>query len=155
MKKILHFCGAFIVSVLAASVAASIFSTQFVLAGLQNLGVRVSLNTRLEMTFNDLAILQTLGIVIAASFLIGFLTAALCKRFIGGNQMLWYVLAGGCSVLSALLIMSAVLQLMPVAGARTTFGLLTQTLAGAFGGYVFARLALSPQTPVKTAGGSS
>ena len=155
MKNILLLCGAFIVSVLAASVAASIFSTQFVLAGLQGLGVAVSLNTRLEMTFNDLAILQTLGIVIAVCFLIGFLTAALCKRFIGGNRIFWYVLAGGSSLLAALLIMSAVLQLIPIAGARTTFGLLSQALAGALGGYIFASLAPSPQSSGETDGGSA
>jgi hypothetical protein len=50
------------------------------------------------------------------------------------------MLAGACALVSTLLLMSWFLQLMPIAGARTTLGLAFQGLAGACGGYVFARV---------------
>ncbi|NND01041.1 MAG: hypothetical protein HKN85_12745 [Gammaproteobacteria bacterium] len=140
MRKAIRTLVAFVVAALVAATASSIFSTQMVIAGLQSLGVSVPLNTRLIMTFQDFAILQTLLPVVAACYLVGFLLAALGHYKLRGNRLAWYVTAGGSALLVALLVLSAVLQLMPVAGARTAIGLLTQTLAGAIGGYVFSLL---------------
>ena len=92
------------------------------------------------MTFGDLAILKSLGIVISICFLIGFLIAGLVKRFLGGSRLSWYTMAGGLSLAATLILMEHVLELMPVAGARTTAGMFTQALAGAMGGFVFAQL---------------
>jgi len=127
-------------AVFATAIVASLFSTQFVIAGLSSLGVDISFAQRVSMSFSDLAILQTLPLVIGACFFIGFVIAAACNKFIGGNRRYWYALAGGCAFLSALLILSAFFQLMPIAGARTHFGLFCQTFAGAIGGLIFAQL---------------
>ena len=140
LKKILKICTAFIAGVLVASVIASIFSTQFVVAGLHNVGVEIPISTRLQMTFDDLPILQTLALVIAACFLIGFIVAAIGHKLFAGNRLWWYTVAGGSALLATLLLMDTFLQLMPIAGARTSLGLLTQTIAGAVGGYVYARM---------------
>ena len=150
MRKILRIVVAFVASVLAAGIAASIFSTQFVIAGLQNIGVEIPLATRLSMTFGDLAILQTMAAVILACFLVGFLVAALCRYKLGGSRLLWYVAAGSISLVAALLLLSNVMELMPVAGARTSFGMITQGLAGAIGGFVFTFLS-KPRLPVEVA----
>ena len=145
LNKILRISGGFLVAVLAASIASSVFSSQFVVAGLNGVGVDVPLNIRFAMTFSDLSILQTLLMVVAACFLIGFLLAALGFKQLGGNRQLWYVAAGGSALLATLLLMESLLQLMPVAGARTTFGLMTQAIAGMLGGYVYAVVA-KPQS---------
>jgi hypothetical protein len=92
------------------------------------------------MTVKDLAIFQILGIATTACLLPGFLLAGLCHRFIGGNRKLWFVIAGASALITLLLVMSALMQLMPIAGARSNFGLFTQALAGASGGWLFARL---------------
>ena len=100
----------------------------------------IPFSARLIMTMTDLAILQTLGGVVAACFLVGFIVASVCLKTLGGNRMFWYPLAGAAALVSTLLLMGAIMQLTPVAGARTLFGLLTQAVAGGFGGTVFARL---------------
>ena len=140
MHNKLRYLIAFIISVLAASIIASMFSTQFVVAGLRELGVEIPVATRLAMTFGDLAILKSLGIIISLCFLAGFLVAGLVKRTLGGSRLSWYAMAGGLSLTAALLLMEQVLQLMPIAGARSTAGMFTQGLAGAIGGFIFAQL---------------
>lgn len=140
MPNKLRYIIAFIISVLAASIIASMFSTQFVVAGLRELAIEIPVATRLAMTFGDLAILKTLGIIVSLCFLISFVIAGLAKRYIGGSRLSWYTVAGGLSLATALLLMEQVLQLMPIAGARTTGGMSTQALAGAMGGFIFAQL---------------
>lgn len=140
MHNFVRIVGAFIAAVVTASILASIFSTQFVIAGLVDIGVSVPLDTRMSMTVKDLNILQTLLAVVAACFLIGFIVAGLTQRGLGGNRQLWYVIAGGSALVATLLVMNAVLQLMPIAGARTIMGLIMQGVAGAIGGWVFAWL---------------
>ena len=140
MRIFIKYTAAFIAAVVLTALLSSIFSTQFVVAGLQSIGTDIAFATRLSMTIRDLAILQTLGIAAAACLLIGFLVAGLCHRFIGLSRTFWYSLAGATSLVTLLLLMSLQMQLMPIAGARTTFGLLTQAIAGGCGGWLFARL---------------
>ncbi|MEM7360197.1 MAG: hypothetical protein AAF431_13935 [Pseudomonadota bacterium] len=140
MQKLVKIVGAFIAAVVTASILASIFSTQFVIAALQNIGVAIPLGTRLSMTVDDLNILQTLLAVVGACFLVGFIIAGLAQRKLGGNRKIWYLVAGGSALLATLILMNTILQLMPIAGARTIAGLLMQGVAGAVGGWVFAWL---------------
>ncbi len=131
---------AWLAAVIATSVLASILSTQFVLAGLQGLGVEISLAQRFSMTLADFGILPLMGMAVAACFMVGFSVATLAARFVGGDRTLWLVAAGAAALVAELLIMRATLGLMPVSGARTTAGLLAQGVAGGVGGWLFARL---------------
>ncbi len=140
MQTILRYIAAFIAAVVSTSIFASIFSTQFVVAGLQDVGAIVPLTTRLSMTIRDLAIIETLGLVTAACFMIGFLVAGVCIKVAGGSRLMWYVAAGGCALTCTLLLMEWQLQLTPIAGARTSLGFAFQGLAGGLGGAIFARL---------------
>jgi len=140
MQIFKRYAGAFIAAVLTTGILASAFSTQFVVAALQDVGAVIPMSTRLTMTAKDLAILQTLGLVTAACFLIGFLVAQLGVNFVGGSRTAWFVVAGASALVCTLLLMSWQLQLMPIAGARTQLGLAFQGLAGAIGGLVFATL---------------
>jgi hypothetical protein len=140
MHNKLRYLIAFIISVLAASIIASMFSTQFVVAGLRELGLEIPTATRLAMTFGDLASLRFLGIILGMCFLIGFIVAAVAKHYIGGSRLSWYTVAGGLSYTVALLLIEQILQLMPIAGGRTIEGMFTQGLAGAIGGFIFAQL---------------
>lgn len=129
-----------IAAALTTSIIGSIFSTQSVIASLQSLEVKVSLSTRLSMTVNDLGILPALGSITVICFIVGFIVAALCQRFIGGNRLAWHVVAGAAALICTLLIMKAVLLITPIAGARTVLGLLSFGLAGAIGGWVYAKI---------------
>ncbi len=140
MKTLLRYLLAFAAAVLCTCLLGSVFSTQFVIAALASIDVDVGFATRLSVTVRDFGILQTLVPAFAACLLPGFLVAALCARFIGGSRPAWFVVAGGTAVIAELLIMQAVLGLMPVAGARTPSGLFAFGLAGAAGGWLFARI---------------
>ena len=140
MKSALRCTAAFIAAVVFASILASIFSTQFVIAGLHSIGADVSLNTRLTMTAKDFGILQTLGLAIFGACLVAFTVAGIVIKTVGGNRIFWYVFAGLSSVTCLLLVMSWHLQLMPIAGARSNLGLAFQALAGGCGGWLFSKL---------------
>ena len=139
VKRFLHYAAMFVGAVVVAGVLASVFSTQFVIAGLQSIDVAVPLPTRLSMTFDDFGILGTLVPAVAACFLPAFLIAGLLWPRVPGGRSLWFVLAGGAALVAELLILQASFDLMPIAGARSTFGLFMQGVAGATGGWAFAR----------------
>lgn len=140
MKAFVRNTAVFFAAVLLCSLLSSVFSTQFVIAGLQSINVDVTAAARLSMTVDDLHILKTLLAVVAACFLVGFLIAGACIRWVGGSRTAWYALAGGSALVTTLLLMGWQMQLMPIAGARTLFGLFTQGLAGASGGVLFSTL---------------
>ncbi len=146
MNKMLKKISVYTAAVFITAVSSSIFSTQFVISGLQSIGVDIELNTRILMTLDDFAILQIMLILIAVCFLIGFLVAWLGNRKLGGNRTVWYIAAGGVSLVATILIMEAVLGLMPIAGARTGFGLFTQLIAGGIGGFVFSHFTKITET---------
>lgn len=140
MKTFIRCAAALIAAALLTGVLASIFSTQFVISGLESIDVNIPINDRLTMTLKDLAILKLLVLIVAICFTVGFLVAAFFNGRLGGNRTAWFILAGACAFVCTLLLMSMQMQLTPVAGARTYFGLFTQGLAGACGGWLFARL---------------
>ena len=140
MQNKARIAAAYGAAVLCTSTLASIFSTQFVVTGLQDIGVLVPLGTRLSMTFQDLAIFETLLLVTAACFFVGFIVATKCAKHIGGPRQIWFVFAGASALICTLLLMTWHFQLTPIAGARTLVGLIFQALAGAAGGLLFSRL---------------
>lgn len=141
MKKaeLIQRTSAFVVALLVSSAIASLLSTQFVLAALRGIDIAVPLGDNLRMTIADLGVLKTLLPLGGTALLIAFLIAGLCTR-LGGNRVAWFVVAGFSAMITLLLIIQAVLGVMPLAGARSTAGLVFQGLAGGVGGYLFARL---------------
>lgn len=137
----LRLCTHFIVAVIFAFIIASLFHSQFVMAELSKVGVEILLNDRLSMSIDDLlGLYPTYGIVIAVSYFISFIVAGLLiKRFKLSSYIL-YCVAGGVGVTVALLAMHPILEITLLAGARSTFGFICQSLAGAIGGAVFANL---------------
>ncbi|MGK0305398.1 MAG: hypothetical protein ACI8UG_001146 [Gammaproteobacteria bacterium] len=137
----LRLCTHFLVAVIFAFVLASLFHSQFVMAELTKVGVEILFNDRLSMSLDDLlGLYPTYGIVIAVSYFISFIVAGLLiKRFTLSPNIL-YCLAGGAGVTVALLAMHPILEITLLAGARSTFGFICQSLAGAMGGVVFANL---------------
>lgn len=139
---------AFIVSALVATVLANIFSTQFVIAGLNANGGDIGMNGRLSMTAHDLlnfgplyAVFITLGLAIA------FLAGSIVYRFAKTGRTLVYVVAGIVCFIVMLWAMKNVFFGVPVvAGARSMLGVIFQTLAGAAAGYIFARMTAPKQT---------
>jgi hypothetical protein len=137
----LRLCSHFLVAVIFAFIIASLFHSQFVMAELSKVGVEILFNDRLSMSLDDLlGLYPTYGIVIAVSYFISFIVAGLLiKRFKLSPNIL-YILAGGVGVTVALLAMHPILEITLLAGARSTFGFICQSLAGAMGGWIFSYL---------------
>ena len=137
----LRLCTHFLVAVIFAFIIASLFHSQFVMAELSKVGVEILFNDRLSMSLDDLlGLYPTYGIVIAVSYFISFIVAGLLiKRFTLSPNIL-YCLAGGAGVTVALLAMHPILEITLLAGARSTFGFICQSLAGAMGSWIFSYL---------------
>lgn len=142
MGKYLRRPLAFIFSVLIATLIASIFSTQFVFAGLADAGAPIGFGDRLSMTVYDAINLGKLyGVFIFIGLLIAFLAAGLVTRKAQTKRPLIYVVAGMVCFIVMLYLMKAVFFGVPIiAGARSGLGLAFQALAGGVAGYIFARL---------------
>lgn len=133
---------AYLAAVLTTAVLCSLFSSQFVIAALQDVDVAIPFDVRLQMTFQDLAILQTLIPALAACFAVGFGVAKLCTKWIGGNRTIWFTVAGLTSLIALYMLLNFILEIMPISGARSTAGMAAQGLAGGLGGYLFAKLSI-------------
>jgi hypothetical protein len=138
MRTIVRYVLAFLAALLVTSILASIFSTQFVISGLQSVGVDIPFGVRASMTVADMAILRVLLITVTACSLVGFLVAGLCASKLPGSRTIWFVIGGGIALITELLLLSSAFGGMPIAGARTTSGLIFQGIAGAAGGWCFA-----------------
>ena len=132
MKPLLRRTLVFIAAVVATCVLASLFSTQFVLAGLQGIGIPIP--------FADLGILKALVPLAGIALLIAFLIAGLAVAKIGGNRNAWFAVGGFAAMVALLMIIKAALGVMPVSGARSIAGILFQGIAGGVGGVLFAYL---------------
>jgi hypothetical protein len=133
--------GAYLASVVAAFVPASITATHSVISSLAKMGVDVDPVTRVSMSLQDLAGLAgTLLPMIAAGFLVAFLVAGMLCLWWPRWRTVLHVAAGAAALIAIHLTLKLALGITPVAIGRTTGGLLVQGLAGAFGGYVFVRL---------------
>ena len=140
MKSIVRYIAVFLISISAAAAVASVFSTQFVIAGLNDMGVEVPLGVRLATTFSDLHILRMYVPIASVAFLVAFLVAGTAVRWLPGSRQAWFLAAGFAALFGLMLLLSTLFGSVPVAGARSFAGMLLQGVAGAVGGWLFARL---------------
>ncbi len=139
--KIIKIVLIFMLSVSVSFLLASISGTQVVLADVSSFGLKVSFTDRISTTIQDIAGLSlTLPILIGAAFLIAFLIAALCNRFIGGNRSMWYLAAGFSSLPLTLILTKILMGGTLFAAARSGLGLLLFAFSGLVGAWVFAHM---------------
>ncbi|TVS17617.1 MAG: hypothetical protein EA417_05755 [Gammaproteobacteria bacterium] len=137
---------AFLAAVVLSAALAAAASTQFVLAELARLDVAFTLGDRVAMTMHDIVGMASLYLpIFGLGLLIAFSVAALVIRFLlPGWSVLGFTLAGFTAVVAIMGVAMLMFGLMPVAGARSLGGMMTQGMAGAAGGYLFARLVARP-----------
>ncbi|WP_462379735.1 hypothetical protein [Pseudomonas sp. Marseille-QA0892] len=130
---------AFILAVALATVLGTVFQTQFNLAALTELGVSVPLEVRLRTTGQDLlGFSPTLGALVAASFVLALPAAAYVERLWPRGRWLVFLLAGGLSVLGALMVANALAPMPTLISANRTFGgTLGLMASGALGAWLF------------------
>jgi hypothetical protein len=139
MSSLISLSGRYAIAVLTTYALASFFSTQSVAASLAAMGVAVSWAERLRMSLHDL--LGMTGIflpVIAAAFAIALPVATWLVRGRPAWRKPLYILAGAVALVAVHLALRAAFGITPVAGARSLIGMMSQALAGAIGGFVFA-----------------
>ncbi len=138
MSKYFRLFAGFAAAVLLAEVLAAVASAQFVLAELGRLGIDVTLADRLSMSLHDIGgMLPLYGSIIGAAFLIALPVAAWLARRTPQHQTALYFAAGFVALVTAIKLMQLAFDIMPIAGARSLAGLLTQGLAGGVAALVF------------------
>ncbi len=141
MLTLIRIVASYLAAVVTAAVLACIANTQFTLAGLVNFGMAVSISDRFSATVHDvIGMGPPYMIIIGVGFLIAFCFTAILMRWVSGSRAAWFSAAGAAAIVAALLIIKFYLGGTVVGGARTLLGLTVQGLAGAAGGWMFARL---------------
>lgn len=137
---------AFIAAVLLTYLVGCIAATQGALASLPAIAQPIAADVRLATTAADLlGMLPAYAPLIAAALVAGFVVAAFIVRRLPSLRTLGYILAGGIGIIAMHLIMRNTFDgIVPVAATRDTLGLALQGLAGALGGWLFARLSARP-----------
>jgi hypothetical protein len=135
---IVRVIAAYVGAVLVAYLLAATAATQAVLAGLEGLGVTITLGERISTTGRDLAgMFPTFGLLIAVGFAVALPIAAAVARFLPSWRAFGLVTAGAAAVGLIHLGLNSVFETHLVAATRTTVGLLLQVMAGGVGGYAF------------------
>lgn len=143
MKSFFKTLGFFVLAVIAAAALSCFAATQFVLAELGSLGIEVPFSVRITTTIHDiLGMGRVMVVVCFPALLIAFLVAAICTRILPGSRQIWFAFTGLVSILVAISIAESLMGMMPIAGARSMFGLIAQGLAGAVGGWFYAYLTM-------------
>jgi hypothetical protein len=142
MRAVVNVIFAYLASVIIATLLASIFSTQFVIAGLNEAGASISMTERISMTGYDFINMGKLyGMFIALGLAIAFVAAVVVYHFAKVGRPIVYIVAGMMCFIVMLHLMKAVFfDVQLIAGARSLLGLAFQALAGGIAGYAFAWL---------------
>ena len=147
MKRIARWIAALFGAALGTYVLGVIANAQFVMNAH---GVPISLAERFNMTAFDVSNMWLYFVIILVSFLLGFLIATILRRFLPSLSGAAFPIAGAAAIGTALGLMYLQFQTIPISGARSTLGFLSQVIAGGFGGWIFARIVQGP-TRAKTA----
>lgn len=129
---------------------ASVLHSQFVVNELVAVGVKVSGMDRLSLSIDDwVGLLPTYGIIIAVGLLVAFLICGGVFRkalvLDSVKRTFTWSLAGTAAIAVILLAMQPIMNITLIAGARE-WGFYAQLIAGALGGFVFAKTTLHTLT---------
>ena len=128
--------------IVAAFLLGSMLGTQVVLALVQSMGLEVSRAARVDATLDDLlglsaTLLPVMALVLAVMW---GLYDVITTRMRSARGPYHYALVGGLCILALHPLLGAALAVDVFAATRSWFGLLTQAIAGAFGGWCCGRL---------------
>ena len=136
-------------AVVVLTLLAVVIQTSFVLAALGDVGAALSVGAVSTMIVDDLAGFGPVyGALIAIGLIIALPVALGVQRLTRLPRVLVYSGAGAVCIGVMLFAMEQVFFGIPlVAGARTTAGFVGQLLAGAAGGWVFAKITAPTVSP--------
>ena len=137
MMKFARWIAGLICAALGTYVLGVIVNSQFVMNAH---GVPISFSERLNMTAFDVSNMVLYFVVILVSLLLGFLIATVVKRFLPSLSGAAFPVAGAAAIGTALGLMYIMFQTVPISGARSALGFLSQVIAGGVGGWIFAKI---------------
>jgi len=138
IRKLKGFLLALVPASLGAYALASILATQTILAQVQELGLPVTFRDRLHATGHDLVgLFMTYAPLILIAYLIAMPVGIWLSNRYRDYSAEFLGLAGFAAVLALHLIMKQTLGVNGIAAAREVIGLLLQSAAGAFGGFLY------------------
>ena len=137
MMKFARWIAGLICAALGTYVLGVIVNSQFVMNAH---GVPISFSERLNMTAFDISNMVLYFVVILVSLLLGFLIATVVKRFLPSLSGAAFPVAGAAAIGTALGLMYIMFQTVPISGARSALGFLSQVIAGGVGGWIFAKI---------------
>ena len=138
-RKFVTFAGA----VLTTYVVAAMLASNSVVASVIAMGLPVDFGTRFAMIGHDVVGMSASYLpLITVAFLIAFPVAGLLVRNRPTLRIAIFVLAGIVAILCVHFALKMTFDITLVAAARTNAGLALQAMAGALGGYLFARFAV-------------
>lgn len=136
---------AFFPALLLTYLLASLLATHSAMQSLRELGVAVPLAVQLQASWHDLlGMASSYLLLILVAFVIALPAAAGFFRLLGRMRPLLFLLAGFMAILAMHLLLSGILNVTPVAAARSLPGLLGQCLAGALGALAYCQLSRRP-----------
>ncbi|MGP1351780.1 MAG: hypothetical protein ACTS1Z_00515 [Parasphingopyxis sp.] len=133
---------ALLIAALGTYVVAVVANAQFVMNAHN---VPISFGDRLNMTAFDVSNMWLYFVIISVALLLGFLIAMLVKRLLPGLSRAAFPVAGAAAIGATLGLMYLQFQTVPISGARSTLGFLSQVLAGGIGGWIFAKILEGPK----------
>lgn len=137
---------AFWVAVLVTYLIAAALATQHVLGALTDMGMNIDFGVWMSATLHDLVgMAPTYVPLIVVAFLLALPVIILVCRGHQGWRRTGYIAGFFVGIVAMHLLMTALLDVTPVAATRFFSGLLQQGFAGAVGGYVFYLLGRSSQ----------
>ncbi len=155
LQRIIRISVVFVLAVIATITLACIIGTQFVLAAHSEVGIAIPFTVRIANTWYDLINLGFLpsqafrfsyGQMIFVGLLIAFIAAAGVSHFLPQFRIIIFTVAGAVAILTQLGLSFFSFEVMLFAFARTPMGLAGQTLAGAVGGWLFAKYTARGET---------
>lgn len=140
--NILRAIVAYVAAVLVATIGLSAVSTSTVLANLKSMGYPASVGDQVSTYIGDIVgLAPAAGPINAIGLAVAFIVAWLVIRYLWNQRTLGYTLAGFAALYIEMLAMGQMFGgITPIAGARTTGGLLAIAAIGALSGFIFARL---------------
>jgi MFS family permease len=145
MKPWIRTLLAWAVAVVTAYALATLAATQSVIGRLNGMGIPISLAERLQMSASDQLGMAGLYLpLITVALLLAWPVAGWLGRRSPERRTLLFVFAGATAMLCIHLALNWSFDITLVAVARTPLGLLSQVLAGAAAGYLYARLRKVP-----------
>lgn len=135
--RFVRWIGALLIAALGTYVVAVGANSQFVMNAHD---VPISFGERLNMTAFDVSNMWLYLIIISVALLLGFLIAMAVKRVLPGLSRFAFPVAGAAAIGATLGLMYLQFQTVPISGARSTMGFLSQVVAGGIGGWIFAKI---------------